>query len=386
MQPYGDSGDLARFGRRPAGGTREEERRFPIPGALTSIFEQLHQTSSLQAHVTCSHLLSTSCVSIMIRRKRSHFPASTSAAGQTLLHVHQTMLSLLALLSSLPICSSSTSLPPLAYSCRPGTWSECKKVPFVPGHTLLGEGFDIVTMKKTRAFLLNLQRYAAPDKTCTVCNNPHKKGALQKLPLALVDWRPQSSCSRKITSEVSRSTLSLAKESASSVQNDWEAGLELQHKAGSAKLVLAGSQSELARFTQGKTSTDRYSFVRHQLSCSYYRYMDLRRPLAMDLRRPLAMDLRWPLAMDLRWPLAMDLRWPLAMDLRWPLAMDLRWPLAMDLRRPLTMESFRVQLSEAGRELGLSLPMLRTDAPLANWRLWGIFRETAIVPIRILLH
>ncbi|KAM4697664.1 perforin-1-like [Rhinophrynus dorsalis] len=188
------------------------------------------------------------------------------------------MFRVCVLLLFLPTSFSST-YPPLTYSCRPGKQAECKKLPFVPGHSLLGEGLDIVTMRKTRSYVLDMQRLG-PDDVCTVCNNPHRNRALQKLPLAMVDWRPQSSCSRKITSEVSRSSFSLEETSASGVQNDWEAGLGLHHGAGSAKLVLAGSQSQLAQFTQGKTSMDRYSFIRHQLSCVYY-------SLSLDHKPPL---------------------------------------------------------------------------------------------------
>ncbi|XP_040296281.1 perforin-1-like isoform X1 [Bufo bufo] len=160
--------------------------------------------------------------------------------------------------------------PPVTYACRSAKIQECNKVHFVPGHTLLGGGLDIVTMKKKGSYLFNLQKVITSEKTCTVCSNPYMKKAWQKLPLGVVDWKPQSTCFKKISGETSRSTSSLAEESASSIQNNWEVGLELHHKVGDAKMVLAGSQSQLAQFGQSKSSGDRYTFIRHQLSCVYY--------------------------------------------------------------------------------------------------------------------
>ncbi|KAG9466559.1 hypothetical protein GDO78_016421 [Eleutherodactylus coqui] len=166
--------------------------------------------------------------------------------------------------------TSTQSPPPLTSACRSAGIKECNKLQFVPGHTLLGEGLDIVTMKKKGSYLLNLQKVITSKKTCTVCSNPYMKKAWQKLPLGVVDWRPQSICFKKVSGETSRSTSSLAEESASSIQNNWEVGLELHHKSVDAKMVLAGSQSQLAQFGQIKSSVDRYTFIKHQLSCIYY--------------------------------------------------------------------------------------------------------------------
>ncbi|XP_075687067.1 perforin-1-like [Rhinoderma darwinii] len=184
--------------------------------------------------------------------------------------------------------TSTQSPPPLTYACRSAELDECNKVHFVPGHTLLGEGLDIVTMKKKGSYLLNLQKFVTSEETCTVCSNPYMKKVWQKLPLGAVDWKPQSACVKQISGETSRSTSSLAEESASSIQNDWEAGLELHHKVGDAKMVLAGSQSQLAQFGQSKSSRDRYTFIRHQLSCIYYGLrLSHTPPLSLDFYKSL---------------------------------------------------------------------------------------------------
>ncbi|XP_018428543.1 PREDICTED: perforin-1-like [Nanorana parkeri] len=195
---------------------------------------------------------------------------------------------LILILVSFATSTSCQTYPPLTNACRPAKKPECDKVHAVPGHNLIGQGFDIVTMKQTKAHLVDIQRFSTKDNTCTVCHNPYMNKAWQKLPLAMAEWRTQSYCSRKISSEVSRSSTSLAEEAASEVKNDWEAGLELHHKGVDAKLVMAGSQSQMAQFGQSKTSTDRYTFIRHQLSCAYYSFRLTHLPLlSKDLRQAL---------------------------------------------------------------------------------------------------
>nr|DBA18982.1 TPA: hypothetical protein GDO54_014871 [Pyxicephalus adspersus] len=144
--------------------------------------------------------------------------------------------------------SICTTPPILTYSCVTGTEAQCKTAKFLPGHTLL------------------------VDKTCTLCNNPYAKNALQKLPMALVDWRPESSCSRQIVSSVSESKVSLAKEATSSVQNDWKVGLDVTVKMVKAKTSVAGSHSDMAKFSDNKSLNDKYSYLSHKLQCTYYSF------------------------------------------------------------------------------------------------------------------
>ncbi|XP_018428541.1 PREDICTED: perforin-1-like [Nanorana parkeri] len=163
----------------------------------------------------------------------------------------------------------STTPPTLTYGCKLGTAAECKKARFVPGHTLLGEGLDIVTMKTTGSFLLNLQKVG---KTCTLCSNPHVNNTLQKLPKALLDWKPQTSCSRHIVSTVSESKVSLAKEATSFVQNDWKVGLDVGVTVVNAKIAVGGSHSNLAKFVDSKSLQDKYNYLSHKLQCTYYSF------------------------------------------------------------------------------------------------------------------
>lgn len=171
----------------------------------------------------------------------------------------------------LSFATSCHTHPPVTSACRTAKKPECHRAHFVPGHHLLGQGFDIVTMEQTRAHLLDLQSFARNNDACTVCQNTYMNNAWQKLPLAMVDWATRSYCSRKISSEVSRSSTTLAEEASSEVKNDWQAGLELHHKGNEGKLLMAGSHSQVAQFGRSKTATDRYTFIKHHLSCVYYR-------------------------------------------------------------------------------------------------------------------
>ncbi|XP_073490878.1 perforin-1-like [Aquarana catesbeiana] len=182
------------------------------------------------------------------------------------------MLLLILILLSFATSASCQNNPQRSFTCRVARKPECNKVHFVPGYHVLGQGFDIVTMKQTRAQLLDLQKLSTRDDSCIVCYNPYVTKPWQKLPFVMVDWRPQSYCSRTISSEISQAFTSLAEVAASEVKNDWEAGLELHFHGVDSKLIMAGSQSQVAQFGRSKTSTDRYTFIKHHLSCVYYSF------------------------------------------------------------------------------------------------------------------
>lgn len=70
--------------------------------------------------------------------------------------------------------------------CRIGSGSECEKAPFVPGHNLAGEGFDVVRMRRTGAYVINVKAHLADNHTCTLCPNRFQDGQVKTPKLSLL--------------------------------------------------------------------------------------------------------------------------------------------------------------------------------------------------------
>ncbi|XP_073351010.1 perforin-1-like [Pagrus major] len=165
------------------------------------------------------------------------------------------------------------SLPQCAYqSCEEGKPKECLDAEFAPGTNLAGEGFDITKLERKGAFVIDVNRWKRKDKRCTLCSNPYLENKKQKLPLSVVDWRAQHSCSMKVASTVHRSSEALVKSSTSSVDNNWQVNLDLKVGKRGGSLMLAGSNSKLADYSMGKTKNDKYGFTSQSMSCEYYSY------------------------------------------------------------------------------------------------------------------
>uniref|UniRef100_A0A3P9KSG5 Perforin 1.9 n=1 Tax=Oryzias latipes TaxID=8090 RepID=A0A3P9KSG5_ORYLA len=153
--------------------------------------------------------------------------------------------------------------------CTDGTPKECLEAEFAPGSNLAGEGFDITSMERKGAFVLDTNQWKRENKACTLCTNPYMDNRRQKLPLSVVDWRATHSCSSKVSSQIFKSSESLVESTTSSVQNDWKVGLNIPFKAN---LMLAGSHSKVAGYSMEKTKSDKFSFTTQGLSCEYYSY------------------------------------------------------------------------------------------------------------------
>ncbi|KAL0993302.1 hypothetical protein UPYG_G00105860 [Umbra pygmaea] len=169
------------------------------------------------------------------------------------------------------------SLPPTSHqSCTIGTANECQKAEFAPGTNLAGEGFDITQLKRKGAFVIDMNVWKHKDKTCTLCRNPYLEGIKQRLPLAVVDWRPNQKCSMKVSSKLHGSSESLVSASSSSVENNWKVNLDLEVEKRNVKVtgkvMLAGTNSKLAEYSMAKTKSDKFSFTSHSVSCTYYSY------------------------------------------------------------------------------------------------------------------
>ncbi|KAM3610888.1 uncharacterized protein V6R79_010199 [Siganus canaliculatus] len=170
-------------------------------------------------------------------------------------------LFILTLLAGLEVCT--------VQGCWTGSGSECEKAPFVPGHNLAGEGFDVVRMRRTGAYVINVKGHLTDNDTCTLCANRFQKGQVQRLPAAVLDWRPFSRCSKQLSSALHHSVDSLLRSSNSLVNNNWDLGLNLENIG---KALLRGSRSDLAKFARSQHSVDKATFAIHEISCTYYSY------------------------------------------------------------------------------------------------------------------
>lgn len=157
---------------------------------------------------------------------------------------------------------------PLALCCQTAPSTECENLPFVPGHNLVGEGFDIVRMKTTGAFVVDMLKYmtGGDHGNCTYCDNKllNKK---QKLPASVVDWRIKVKCRRSLSAKVHESASSVLKDTTTSTSNSWKVGLSVPMVAG---VAVGGTHSSAARFAKTHASQDKFSYTSHTFSCRYY--------------------------------------------------------------------------------------------------------------------
>ncbi|XP_074152627.1 perforin-1 isoform X2 [Sminthopsis crassicaudata] len=159
--------------------------------------------------------------------------------------------------------------------CRTATRAECRQQQkFVPGWELAGEGMDVTTLRRTGYFPVDTHKYERPDGTCTLCHNDMLEGQLQRLPLAITDWRTQgANCLRHVTKSQASSVVQVADEAAKSIRNDWKVGLEVQpHSTSKVQVSVAASHSEEAQFAAEKSHQDAYTFTRESMQCGYYRF------------------------------------------------------------------------------------------------------------------
>uniref|UniRef100_A0A3Q4HI62 Perforin 1 n=1 Tax=Neolamprologus brichardi TaxID=32507 RepID=A0A3Q4HI62_NEOBR len=151
-----------------------------------------------------------------------------------------------------------------------GTPEECEKAPFVPGYNLGGEGFDIVTMERKGAYVIDTETWKIENGTCKMYQNRYMNGEKQKVPVAVVDWRTLPQCNLKVSSTVYDSVESLVNDSTASVFNNWKADLNLSStKPG---VALGGSRAKASAFGINKSKRDRYTFFHHFANCQYYSY------------------------------------------------------------------------------------------------------------------
>lgn len=68
------------------------------------------------------------------------------------------------------------------HACWTASGPDCEKAPFVPGHNLAGEGFDVVRLRRTGAYVINLKGHMSDNHTCTLCPNRFQQGQVETPP------------------------------------------------------------------------------------------------------------------------------------------------------------------------------------------------------------
>lgn len=83
------------------------------------------------------------------------------------------VLGILGLMATLEVCRVRT--------CSTASGSQCEKAPFVPGHNLAGEGFDVVRMRRTGAYVISVKGHMTDNHTCTLCPNRFQQGQVETI-------------------------------------------------------------------------------------------------------------------------------------------------------------------------------------------------------------
>ncbi|KAK2887233.1 hypothetical protein Q8A67_015461 [Cirrhinus molitorella] len=155
-----------------------------------------------------------------------------------------------------------------------GTSKDCENAPFVPGHNLAGEGFDVVTMERKGSYVINMEKWDLGNGTCKLRKNEYMDGMKQKLPAAVVDWRTLPKCLMKVSSQIFESSEAVINDSSSALSAGWKDGLDVK-VAGAA---VGSTRSREAKFAMTKSRKDKYSFTKHEVTCAFYRYRVVEKP------------------------------------------------------------------------------------------------------------
>ncbi|XP_073678600.1 perforin-1-like [Garra rufa] len=155
-----------------------------------------------------------------------------------------------------------------------GTSKQCEDAPFVPGHNLAGEGFDVVTMERKGSYVINTEKWDLGNGTCKLRKNKYMNGIKQKLPAAVVDWRTLPKCSMKVSSQIFESSEAVVNDSSSALSASWKFGINVK-VVGAA---VGSTHSREAKFAMRKSKEDKYSFTKHEIACNFYRYRVAEKP------------------------------------------------------------------------------------------------------------
>uniref|UniRef100_A0A3P9C5A0 Perforin-1-like n=1 Tax=Maylandia zebra TaxID=106582 RepID=A0A3P9C5A0_9CICH len=148
--------------------------------------------------------------------------------------IHSSILFCLSLSRLLLFLSCNSAV----LSCQTGNYSQCTVAPFIPGHNLVGEGFDVVTLRRKGAYMIDVNTYLTPSETCTLCSNPLQGNMLQKV---------NKDATTK--SHLNSSTHFMC---------TW--------------IFVGGKQSAVYNFASKRAAEDRHIFSTHRVTCNHYSY------------------------------------------------------------------------------------------------------------------
>ncbi|MBN3307653.1 PERF protein, partial [Amia calva] len=169
----------------------------------------------------------------------------------------------------LPWALLSLCQPGIILGCHNGSKVECQSASFVPGYNLVGEGFDIVSMKRKGAYVINVDKWAMADGRCRLCKNTQLGGNLQKVPDSVLDWRPRVNCRHSVTSKMYESSESVLKDSTETTSASWKLGLDLKRMGNKQ---VGGTYTDITKFATERSKSDKYSFSSHEINCKIYSF------------------------------------------------------------------------------------------------------------------
>ncbi|KAK7929278.1 hypothetical protein WMY93_005673 [Mugilogobius chulae] len=133
----------------------------------------------------------------------------------------------------------------------------------------MGEGFDIVTLKRKGAFMIDVNTYMTPSGTCKLVNNPLQGNQMQKVPLSSEDFRAFTSCQSSVEGSAQSSVSKVVSTMTSQDSSNWQTGLEHQDYGG---LEVGGTRSDAYNFASARVKEDKFTFSIHSSSCKHYSY------------------------------------------------------------------------------------------------------------------
>ncbi|XP_016522743.1 perforin-1-like isoform X2 [Poecilia formosa] len=149
----------------------------------------------------------------------------------------------------------------------------------------MGQGFDIVTLERKRAHVIDVKTYLTARHSCIVCSNPLQNDVYQKLPSSVVDFHAIPRCNPEIHNSFHTSASSLVQAYTSQDTNDWTGGLEIE-KFLLDNFDVGGTGSNTYKFVSQKIEEDRYTFSIHSVTCIHYGIvLSSKPPLSLEFKQ-----------------------------------------------------------------------------------------------------